>query len=82
MATKAKKTAAKASESSMVAELCQKHGYTMMANKPGRRTTMVFDVKKRIISPFYVMVLAVPMDSELAKQMIKQFPVKTEKKRP
>lgn len=68
------------SESSMMAELCEKHGYTFMANKAGRRTTMMFSKKMKVVTPMYTMVLAVPMGSELAKKMIEQFPVKTGKK--
>lgn len=76
-----KKKPKKMSESDMVAELCQKHGYTMMANKPGKRVSMMFSRKMSLVTPYYTMVLAVPMDSELAKRMIEQFPVKTEKKK-
>lgn len=74
-----------ANEGKLVADLCQKHGYTLMANKPGNRTTMVMSTKvvrgrkTREIKPFYLMQLAVPMDSELGRQMLEQFPLKKEK---
>lgn len=65
----------------MVAELCQTHGYTIIANKPGKRISMMFSRKMSLVTPYYTMVLAVPMDSELAKKMNEQYPVKTEKKK-
>ena len=51
-----------------------------MANKPGRRTTMTFNSKAKVMEPYYLMQLAVPMDSELAKAMQGQYPVKATKK--
>ena len=80
MPTKTVKKTSEMSESQMFASLCQKHGYTFMANKPGKRVSMMFSSKERTLTAYYLMQLAVPMDSKLAKQMIEQYPVKTEKK--
>lgn len=66
-------------EADMMSKLCQKHGYTFIANRPGKRiTTMFTDGGKRIV-PMYTMQLAVPMDSALGKQMQEQYPNKRAK---
>lgn len=67
------------SEADMMSKLCKQHGYTFMANRPGKRVTMMFTDKGKHIVPMYTMQLAVPMDSALGKQMVEQFPNKRAK---
>lgn len=67
-------------EGAMMSELCQKHGYTFIANRPGDRVTLMFGRgakrgAKRLV-PMYTMRLAVPMNSALGKQMLEQYPLK------
>jgi hypothetical protein len=62
-------------ESEMLAKLCSKHGYSMMDAPKSRRTTMMFerDGKKSRIVAMRCVLLAVPMDSALGKQLTERY---------
>lgn len=66
-------------EADLLAKLCEEHGYTMAPNPPRDRITMMYSRAKRSITPYYTMTLAVPMDSEMALQMLKLYPTKDAK---
>jgi len=61
-------------EGEMMSDLCKEHGYAFIANKPGRRLTMMLDRGSKRVVAMYTMQLAVPADSALGKQMIAQHP--------
>lgn len=75
LAKKTKKTPEER-EGALMTELCEKFKYTFLANKPGKRVSMMYDRTRKIVEPYYLMQLAVPMDSALGKKMLEMFPTK------
>ena len=61
-------------EGAMMSKLCKEHGYAFIANKPGRRLTMMLDRGSKRVVAMYTMQLAVPAESALGKQMIAHHP--------